>query len=174
MSIPSTTHRWEWLHKSKIFKDNWIILIRLRFLVIFSDFTWLQPLTHPSNHSPTYGWRSLHGIQIFKQKWIISIDSRPIELLLIPQIIILQTEFSYLDKMMIYSIFNNLTWTNPLTHPYTYPKVRSLSTNHKSSNRTELSCLDQVLLNFLWFHMILPINPPIHQPTHQIKQPPIN
>ena len=79
--------------------------------------------------------------------------------------------------MTIYSIFNNLTWTNPLTHPstppYTYPNVGSVSTNHKSSNRIELSWLDQVLLKFLWFHMFRPTNPPIHPPTHQKKHPPI-
>ena len=57
--------------------------------------------------------------------------------------------------------------TDPTTHPYTYPNVGSVSTNHKSSNRIQLSRLDQVLLKFLWFHMFWPTNPPIHPPTHQ-------
>ena len=89
-----------------------------------------------------------------------------------PQIINLQTEFNYLDQMTIYSIFNDLTWTDPLTHPSTQPpthppnhppihlsKGGSVSTNHKSSNRLELSRLDQILLKFLWFHIFRPTNP---------------
>ena len=76
MSIHPTTHRWEWLHKSKIFKDNWIILIRLWFiwlLVIWynsmcdSTHTYTYPPTptnpyatpthpplHPATHPYTY------------------------------------------------------------------------------------------------------------------------
>ena len=54
--------------------------------------------------------------------------------------------------MTIYSIFNDLTWTDPLTHPtthpYTYSNVGSLSTDHKSSNRIQLSRLDDDLLDF--------------------------
>ena len=42
-----------------------------------------------------------------------------------------------------------------------------MSTNHKSSNRIELSRLDQILLKFLLFHIFRPTNPPIHPPTHQ-------
>ena len=50
--------------------------------------------------------------------------------------------------MTIYSIFLMILQepTHPSTHPYTYPTVGSVSTNHKSSNRIELSHLDQVLL----------------------------
>ena len=51
MSIHPTTHRWEWLHKSKIVKDNWIILIRLWFI-------WLLVIWHnsrcDSTHTYTY------------------------------------------------------------------------------------------------------------------------
>ena len=52
---------------------------------------------------------------------------------------------------------------HPTTHLYTYPNVESVSTNHKSSNRIQLSWLDQVLLKFLWFHVFWPTNPPTHQ-----------
>ena len=50
-----------------------------------------------------------------------------------------------------------------ITHVFTYPKVGNVSTYHK------LSHLDQVLLKFLWFYMIWPIN----APTHQTKHPPM-
>ena len=73
--------------------------------------------------------------------------------------------------MTIYSIFNDLNWTDPLTHPPIHlSKGGSVSTNHKSSNRIELSPLDQVLLKFLWFHMFWPTGPPIHPPK---KHPPM-
>ena len=57
------------------------------------------------------------------------------------------------------------------THPPNHPPIHlskggTVSTNHKSLNRIELSRLDQVLLNFLWFHMFWPTNPPIHPSTH--------
>ena len=59
--------------------------------------------------------------------------------------------------------------THWLTHPPNHPPIHlskggSVSTNHKSSNRNELSRFDQVLLKFLWSHMFRPTNPPIHQP----------
>ena len=67
---------------------------------------------------------------------------------------------------------------HPTIHSNTYPKVGSVPTNHKSSNRPKLSGLDQVLLKFTWFHMIWPIKPPIHPPTHppthQTKHPPMS
>ena len=55
------------------------------------------------------------------------------------------------------------------THPPNHPPIHlskggSVSTNHKSSNRIELSRLDQILLKFLWFHIFRPTNPPIHPP----------
>ena len=64
------------------------------------------------------------------------------------------------------------------THPPNHPPIHlskggSVSTNHKSSNRIKLSWLDQVLLNFEWFHMFWPINPPTHSPTHQTKHQPM-
>ena len=56
--------------------------------------------------------------------------------------------------------------THPLNHlPIHLSKGGSVSTNHKSSNRIELSRLDQILLKFLWFHIFRPTNPPIHPPT---------
>ena len=60
-----------------------------------------------------------------------------------------------------------MIWHEP-THWPTHPPIHlskggSVSTNHKSSNRIQLSWLDQVLLKFLWFHMFWPTNPPIHQ-----------
>ena len=67
--------------------------------------------------------------------------------------------------MTIYSIFNDLTWTDPPNHPPIHlSKGGSVSTNHKSSNRIELSRLDQILLKFLWFHIFWPTNPPTHPP----------
>ena len=47
MSIHPTAHRWEWLHKSKIVKDNWIISIRLSFI-------WLLVIWHSSSPQPTH------------------------------------------------------------------------------------------------------------------------
>ena len=41
-----------------------------------------------------------------------------------------------------------------------------VSTNHKSSNRIELSQLGQDLLNFESFHLTPPIDPPIYPTTH--------
>ena len=74
-----------------------------------------------------------------------------------------------------------MIWREPThwpTHLPNHPPIHlskggSVSTNHKSSNRIELSQLDQVLLKFLWFHMFRPTNPPIHPPTHQKKHPPM-
>ena len=47
MSIHPTTHRWEWIHKSKIVKDNWIISIRLSFI-------WLLVIWHNSSPQPIH------------------------------------------------------------------------------------------------------------------------
>ena len=63
---------------------------------------------------------------------------------------------------------------DPPIHPTTHPPIHlskggSVSTDPKSSNRIELSRLDQILLKFLWFHIFRPTNPPIHPPTHQPK-----
>ena len=74
-----------------------------------------------------------------------------------------------------------MIWREPThwhTHPPNQPPIHlskggSVSTNHKSSNRIELSRLDQILLKFLWFHIFRPTNPPIHPPTHQKKHPPM-
>ena len=58
--------------------------------------------------------------------------------------------------------------TDPPIHPPIHlSKGGSVSTNHKSSNRIELSQLDQVLLKFLWFHMFRPTNLPIHPPNQK-------
>ena len=73
-----------------------------------------------------------------------------------------------------------MIWCEPThwpTHPPNHPPIHlckggSVPTNHKSSNRIELSQLDQVLLKFLWFHMFRPTNPPIHPPTKK-KHPPM-
>ena len=71
--------------------------------------------------------------------------------------------------MTIYLIFNDLMWTDTLTHwptqPPTHTPIQRWECVHKSSsNRIELSRLDKVLLKFLWFHIFQPTNPP---PTHQ-------
>ena len=69
--------------------------------------------------------------------------------------------------MTIYLTFNNLTWTDPSTHPYTYPNVGSVSTNHKSSNRIQLSRLDDDLLDFNDLTWTDPLTHPSTQPpTH--------
>ena len=53
-------------------------------------------------------------------------------------------------------IFSNSTWVQPLTHPLTHPSTQpsinppidgGVSTNHKSSHRTELSQLGQNLFD---------------------------
>ena len=64
-----------------------------------------------------------------------------------------------------------MNWpTDPPIHPPIHlSKGGSVSTNHKSSNRIELSRLDQILLKFLWFHMFWPTDPPIHPPIHLSK-----
>ena len=49
----------------------------------------------------------------------------------------------------------------------------SVSTNHKSSNRIELSWFSQQFLNFEWFDLTPRINPPNHPPTHQTTHPPM-
>ena len=118
---------------------------------IFSDLTWTDPLTHPSPNTHPYTYPKV-GV--------------------CPQIINLQTEFNYLDQMTIYSIL--VTWHEPThwpTHPPNHPPIhlskgRSVSTNHKSSNRIELSRLDQILLKFLWFYIFQPTNPLTHPSTH--------
>ena len=74
-----------------------------------------------------------------------------------------------------------MIWREPThwpTHPPNHPPIHlskggSVSTNHKFSNRIELSRLDQILLKFLWFHIFRPTNPPIHPPTHQKKHSPM-
>ena len=48
-----------------------------------------------------------------------------------------------------------------------------VSTNHKSSNRIELSWFSQHFLNFYCFDLIPPINPPTHPPTHHTIHPPM-
>ena len=48
-----------------------------------------------------------------------------------------------------------------------------VSTNHKSSNRIELSWFSQQFLNFECFDLIPPINPPTQPPTHQTIHPPM-
>ena len=73
-----------------------------------------------------------------------------------------------------------MTWPHPLTHPSTQPPTYphppmggSVSKNHKSSNRTELSWLSKQFLNFYWYDLTQPINPPIHPPTHLTIHPPM-
>ena len=70
------------------------------------------------------------------------------------QIINLQTELNYLNYIKIYSIFSNdLTPPiDPLNHssikpPMHLPMGGGVCTNHKSSNRIELSQLGQDLLS---------------------------
>ena len=53
--------------------------------------------------------------------------------------------------------------TEPPIHPHTY-HAWGVSTNHKSSNRTELSRLGQDLFNCYSFDMIRPIDPSNHPP----------
>ena len=68
-----------------------------------------------------------------------------------------------------------MTWpihwpTHPPNRPHP-PMGGGVSTNHKSSNRIELSWFSQQFSNFKWFDLTPPINPPIHPPTHQIIHP---
>ena len=68
-----------------------------------------------------------------------------------------------------------MNWpTDPPIHPPIHlSKGGSVSTNHKSSNKIELSRLDKIVLKILWFHIFRPTNPPIHPPTHQKNHPPM-
>ena len=118
-------------NKSYIFKQNWIISIRSRF--IWYLVIWPNPTHWPTEtpiHPPTHPWV---GVSL--------------------QIINLQTELNYLDQVKTYSIVSHLTWPHPLTHwpthPPTHPPMaEGVSTYHKSSNRIELSWLGQDLLKF--------------------------
>ena len=65
-----------------------------------------------------------------------------------------------------------MTWPHPLTHPSIQPPTHppmggGVSTNHKSSNRIELSWFSQHFLNFLVFWP-----DPTHQPTYPPTHPP--
>ena len=74
-----------------------------------------------------------------------------------PQTINLQVELNYLNQVKIYLIFSDLTSPNLLTQTITHQSIQPPthpplddgdSTNHKSSNRIELSRLDNDLLNY--------------------------
>ena len=59
--------------------------------------------------------------------------------------------------------FSDLTWPQPLNQPPIHPPIGwSVYTNHKSSNRIELS----QLLNFLWSYLST------HTPTHRWGESP--
>ena len=47
LSTQPSTHRWGCLQKSQIFKENWNISIRSRFIHFLVIFTWPHPDTHP-------------------------------------------------------------------------------------------------------------------------------
>ena len=77
----------------------------------------------------------------------------------------LQTKSNYINKF-------NWDPTHWPTHPPTHPPMggcvgEGVSTNHKSSNRIELSRLGQDFKNFLVFWP-----DPTHQPTHPSTHPP--
>ena len=64
-----------------------------------------------------------------------------------------------------------MTWPHPVIHWPTHwpthpPMGGGVSTNHKPSNRIELSRLDQDLLNFSSFDLTPPIDPLTHPTTH--------
>ena len=131
--------------------------IRSRFiqlLVIWPDpIDWpTDPPNHPHIHPRVGGWVGcLYKSWIFKQNWITSIRSRFIQFLVI-----------WPDPTH---------WpTHPPNHPHP-PMGRGVSTNHKSSNRIELSWFSQQFLNFKWFDLNPPINPPTH--PNQIIHPPM-
>ena len=94
-------------------------------------------------NSPVKGWGGLSKNVQNVQNWIILIRSR--------------------------SFFSNFPCTHPLTHPSTHTSAHKwgVSTNHKSSTRTELSWLGQDLFDFYWFNMTTPIDPPIHPTTNR-------
>ena len=92
---------------------------------------------HQVTHWPTH-WPTHPPIGIFKQNQIILISSNFIKLVI---------------------------WPDP-THWSIHPPIGvGVSTNHKSSNRIELSQLGQDLLNFWWFDLT-------HQLTHWTTHPP--
>ena len=70
--------------------------------------------------------------------------------------------------------FINIQIVKTMTHPSTYeykPIVEGISTNHKYSNRIELSGSVINLFNFYWFDVTPPIN---LQSIHPSTQPPIH
>ena len=108
----------------------------------------IDPLTHSLTHPTTHPWVR------------VSLE-----------IINLQTELNYFNKVKIYSIVSHLTWPHPLTHwptqPPTHPPMGGgVTTNHKSSKRIELSRLGQDLFNCKSFDLTPSIDPLTHPTTH--------
>ena len=123
MSIHTTTHT------SIIFKENWIIFIRLQFIWLFT-YPWVEESPQISNLQT-----DLNYLNWFKTYWTVTnlgvtqlggwlggwnwvgVSSQNKNL---------QTELNYLNKAAIYLI-SDLTWPHPLTHtithPSTHPKV---------------------------------------------------
>ena len=89
--------------------------------------TWNHPLTHPSTHPHTHPWV---GVSL--------------------QIINLQTGLNYLDSVIIFKIFSDLTWPHPSTHPNTHPPTKPhthpwVGNSSQISNlQTELKYLDKL------------------------------
>ena len=150
MTHPNT-HPWVWgvstNHKSS--NQNWIMSIRSRFIQLLV--IWPDP-THWPTQPPTHGWVGGWGVSTNHK------SSNRIELPWLGQ---------WLIKFLV--IWPDpIHWpTHPPNHLLTHPpmdKSGGVSTNHKSSNRIELSWFSQQFIKFL---VIWP--DPTHQPkTHQI------
>ena len=131
--------------KPKIFKQNWIISIKSRFIQLLV--IWLDPThwhTDPPNHPHTHPWVGVSQ-----------------------QIINLQTE-------LIYSIFSHLTWPNPLTHwptqPPTHPPMGGgVSTNYKIFKQNWITSIRPRFIQLLviWLDPThWSTDPPNHPHTH--------
>ena len=56
--LQSVVSAWRYLHRSWIYKQNWIIWLRSRFiwlLVTWHDLP-INPSIHPTTHTPTHRW----------------------------------------------------------------------------------------------------------------------
>ena len=142
------------LYKSWIFKQNWIISIRsrfIKFLLIWPDpIHWpTQPPTDPPNHpSRGVGVSTNHKSS---NNWIISTRSRFIKFLLI-----------WPDP----THWPNQTPTDPPNYPYTHPWVGCL---YKSWNFKQ-NWIISIRSRFMKFLLICP--DPIHWPNQPPTDPP--
>ena len=146
-------HRWRlphpWvgsLHRCWIFKQNWNIAIRSRFIQFFSDLTWPHPSTHPTTHTPTHGWGASTDVE----------SSNRIEISQLGQ--------------GLFNFFSDLTWPHPSTHPTTHTPTHGWGSLHRCwifKQNWNIS----IRSRYIRFLVIWP--DPTHQPTQPPIHPPM-